>query len=498
VALGQKRLIRITNYVLDSFIVDLRLRVLSALRWTASAKLLGQLLSWSMTIIVIRLLTPTDYGLMAIAMVFIAFLSIVDDLGLAAALIQRKELNTLLIRQIFTLLLLVNVLFLILLFTAAPVIAAFYETPRLIPMIQVLSLRFLLVPFTMIPEALLERELDLKRRSINDFAAALTGAVTTLTLAYADWQVWALVWGQIATSLSRTIGLIVISPFHEFRPTTSLSGMRSSIIFGSQVGIERLLWFFYSRSDVMIASKLLGKDLLGTYNVAMHLASLPMQKISGLINQVALPAFSRIQLSPDKVASYFLKVVRIMSFLAFPTMWGISCISEELVVLLLGEAWQPAALPLQILSLVIPIRMLNNLLPSVLQGLGRADLAVSNLLIASIIMPLAFLIGCRWGLLGISLVWSVAFPIVFLIVLWRTLPILGISVRDFIQALARPLLASVGMYIIATSAKHFLSAELNVFFVLLVMILTGAGAYLFLIWKIHRDGWQEMLGLVRH
>ncbi|WP_336511698.1 oligosaccharide flippase family protein [Candidatus Accumulibacter phosphatis] len=118
--------------------------------------------------------------------------------------------------------------------------------------------------------------------------------------------------------------------------------------------------FFYSQADMFVAGKLLGKEALGFYSVAMHLASLPVQKVSGILNQVAFPAFSKIQNDSATVKLHVLKSVRILSFLSFPVLWGISSIAPEIVQLLLGPKWEPAILPLQILPMIMPLRMISN------------------------------------------------------------------------------------------------------------------------------------------
>jgi teichuronic acid exporter len=476
--------------------MDLRQKVLSGLRWSAAGKFSGQLISWAITIIVMRLLTPGDYGLMAMAGVFIAFLFLLNELGLGAALIQRQEMNETILRQTFGMLLVINLcLFLTLLFTA-PLIASFFNEQRVVPIIRLLSTQFIMMPFTIIPQSLLIREMDFKGISIVEFISALAGSGVTLSLALNGFGVWSLVWGSMAIIMSRTIGLNIISAYLHF-PILSIRGMAKAITFGGYVTISRVLWFFYTQADIFIIGKLLGKEMLGFYSVAMNLSSLPMEKVSGIINQVAFPAFSSIQTESQKVRANFLKGVRVMSFLAFPVLWGMSSVAPELVAVLLGDKWKLAVVPFQLLSLVIPIRMVSSLISSATLGLGRPDIDFFNLLLASVVIPMGILIGVHWGLFGVSLAWVILYPLVFLRYLSRVVPVIKIRILDVLTAMAPPITAALVMYLTVIGIKMFLGADVKSIGHLALLIIGGSMVYVGLIVSFNRDGFREVLNLVR-
>ena len=431
---------------------DLKQKVLSGIRWSAGLRFLGQLLTWAITIIIMRALSPKDYGLMGMAGILIAFLTMVNELGLGAAVIQRRDMDEGMMRQIFGLLLIINASLFVLSLSAAPLIAAFFKEQRLAPIIRLLSVQFVMVSFVIIPQSLINREMLFKKKAIVELVSAIAGSLTTLPLALSGWGVWSLVWGSLTLQLFRTVGLNLVRPYIHL-PHLYFKGIGQAISFGGYVTISRILWFFYSQADIIIVGRLLGKQLLGFYSVALTLASLPMEKVSGIINQVAFPAFASIQTDTQKVSSHFLKSVRIMSLLAFPILWGISSIAPEFVNLLLGKKWSIAVVPLQILSLVIPIRMVSNLMSPALLGLGRADTIFLNVITASLALPLGFLIGCHWGIIGVSIAWSTIFPIVFIFNLSRTARILKIKARDVIGEMASPVVAAIAMYISVSIIK---------------------------------------------
>lgn len=474
----------------------MRSKVLTAIRWTATARFLGQLISWAFTIIVIRILSPADYGLMAMAIVLMTFLYLINSIGLDSALIQKKDVTEQMRRQAFGFVILLNLAFLLGLFLGAPLIAVFFKEPTLVPVIQVLSMQFVFYVFEVLPQTKLERELNFKNRSIVDLISMVIGSIVTLSLALAGAGVWALVYGHLITVASRMLGLNLIAPCLVW-PSFSMRGMRKNFEFGGFVTVDKTLWFIFAESDKFIGGKLLGKEMLGFYAVANHLAALPINKIAGLIISVAFPAFSQVQAEPERVKRYFLKAASIMSVVAFPVFFGMSSVAPELVATLLGEKWAPAALPLQILGLVMPFRMISTLLPPVLWGVGKPEVSAINFLIAAIIMPIAFFIGAQWGPAGMAMAWLIAYPLVFLISIARTMTIVKLGFIEFLSTMLKPTLACAGMYAAVSATRLFALTPGDNLVNLIVLILVGAATYSGLVFLIHREGLQETFELLR-
>lgn len=478
---------------------SLRERVLAGLFWSASARLVGQVFTWAITIVVIRLLTPADYGLLAMASVFVNFVVLLAEAGLGMAIVQQQSMDESELRRVFGAVILIDGLLFLVQFAAAPAIAFFFGEERLISMIRAMALQFLLTIFSVIPISLMTRTLDFKRQSLIELASAACGSVVTLALAFAGWGVWAIIAGTVFGQLCKTVAINVVAPFLKW-PDFSLSGLRSLMTFGGQVTAARVLWFIYSQADVFIAGKLLGKELLGFYSVAMHVASLPVQKLSAVVNQVAFPTFAQTQHDVAAVRSYLLKAVRLLSFLSFPLLWGVSSISNEIVEVLLGPGWAAAALPLQLLPLVMPFSMLTPFFNAAFQGIGRADIVLRNVTTACFLMPAAFAFGVQWELTGLALAWVIAFPLVFFINLRRMLPVVDLTVSSVLRALAPCALASGLMYLavagarIAFAGRFFSDLALTAALISVGVVSYGAAAAL-----VNAKGLREVIGLVsRH
>lgn len=478
--------------------MEIRSKVMSALRWSAAARFLGQAVSWGITIMVIRLLSPGDYGLMAMAMVLVSFLVLLNTLGLDAVLVQDRDIDQQMTRQIFGVVIVINVLFFALLFFGADAIATFYGDAALTLILQVLSVQFLLLIFETLPQSRLERDIEFAQRSIVDFATLVIGSLTTLLLALADFGVWALIWGTLATNATRMIGLNLICR-NLVWPSFSLRGMGKHMAFGGFVTTDRGLWFLFSESDKFIGGKLLGNQLLGYYAVASQLASLPIHKISGLLNSVAFPAFSHAHAntSADTVKGYLLKATRILGIAAFPVFFGMSSTAEPLIACLLGEKWLPAAPLLQLLGLVMPFRLLSNVFPPLLWGVGSPAISASNFLIAALLMPVAFYIGARWGVIGLAYAWLCMYPLVFLVTALRTCRKVGLGIVEYLLQMSRPVAAGMIMYATVYFMQGFAYGSVGDWLYLLQLVTVGVLAYGVAMLLIDGAGLRETVVLIR-
>jgi O-antigen/teichoic acid export membrane protein len=478
---------------------SLKARALSGLRWSASARVASQLIAWAITLVVIRILTPGDYGLLAMASVFIAFSSLFSELGLGAAVVQGREVNEAMLRKTFALVIAMHFALAALLVLGAPLIAAFYGEPRVTAVVRVLAMQFVVGAFAVIPDALLQRRMAFRERSLVELSSTIVSGVTTLSLAVLGAGVWALVAGAIATQVWRTAALHYFEPFLR-RPQLSVAGMQSMLRFGGHLTVAGVCWMCYAQADLLVCGKWLGHEMLGFYSVALHIASQPVQRLTLLVNQVAFPVFSVMQRDPARLRANAIAGVRMMSFFAFPVMWGTSSIAPELVETVLGERWLPAVLPLGIFALVIPLRMVGNFMQTAVQGAGRTDVVLNNAIWALLIAPPLFIAGVSWhGLLGLSAAWLIASPAVFAQGAYRAAHALGVGFRDVINALLPPACASAVMYAGLAAGRELLRAQgYGPLARLAALIALGAALYGLASLSFNRRGAREVLDMAKN
>lgn len=472
--------------------MELGQKIRSGMRWSLSMRFLGQLFTWSATLYIMRILSPDDYGLMALATVFMSILSFINDMGLGTAIVQKKDLKQEEIDTVLGFSLIISLCICGLQIGIASFVADYYEEPELFLILCILSLIFVFSSLAVVPSSLLLRDLSYKKLALTEFSTAICGSIVTLILAVLGMGVWALVCGWITIRATDLIIKLYLRPYL-FRPRFSFKGMLPILAFSGRVTISRMLWYFYaSAAASLVVGKVLGTATLGYFNVALLLACLPMEKVGGIINQVVFPAFSSIQENIDLVGRHYLKAVRILSFIAFPVFWGIASVAPEIVGVFLGQKWALAVVPLALLALIVPLRMVDNLMSPVLLGLGRADVNLRNDLIAVALLPASFLVGVNWGVLGVSLAWVLVFPVVFILHMLNFIKVIQIRARDVFKAISLPFIIGLIMALAVNGMEMLILDRLNIHLRLLLQIAIGGIAYASLSYAFNRDNFIEV------
>ncbi|MFK7795183.1 MAG: lipopolysaccharide biosynthesis protein [Gammaproteobacteria bacterium] len=471
--------------------------VSSSIRWMAGMRVISQIFTWVATLIVIRLLSPEDYGLMALAAVVIGLLDILDDMGLASALVKKKELTDKFVRQIFGMLFIFNTGFYIALYVTAPFVADFFDDQRLSIIIQILGLQTLIRIFFYVPNAMMRRDMDFRSVSLIRFVAVVGQSLSILVLAYLGFGVWSLVYGSLVYTAVQTLGAMIVSSYLRM-PSLSFEGIGEALSFGGMITIHRILYYIYNSADAVVMGKITGQKALGFYSVAMQIACLPMDKFMMILNEVGFSAFSTIQDNQQKMNELLRKAVRILGIVVFPVFMGMSCTAPELVAVLLGEKWAEVALPLQIVSAVMALKMMNITDP-LLFAMGRPDVGVKALAIGCVIMPIAFYIGAVWGgLVGVSLSWLIAYPPYFYISMKIVLATIGMKFSTYISEFAYPALFSGIMYVMVMLARELISPMIgNTVIELVMLIFVGAVTYTGLVLAFQRDTVMQLYSMVR-
>ncbi len=474
---------------------NFRRKVLSSFAWMGSAQFFGQLITWASTILVIRLLEPSDYGVMAMATVFLSFLLMLSDLGIGAAIVQADEINQDEARAIQGFIVLFNVAGFALTIAGSSLIAAFFNEPQLVPILNVLSSCFILMIFYVYPQAMLQRGMHYDRKAKVDFLTLITGAFVSITCALLGLGVWSLVAGTISTHAMRAVGCNIAwrgAPLPRF----SLSHASTFLRFGGAVIASRILWFLYSNIDVAIAGKLLGKELVGIYSVALTLSWLPLRKIMPIVSQVSFSAFSRIQNDRERVGRNVIRSIRYSFALFLPVFLGIALVAPDGIPIALGEQWTLVTVPLQLICLILPLRAIVAVISPAVFGVGQPLVNVINSAIVLPLMAIAFYLGAKSGLVGLASAWLVAYPIAFAIITIRSLPVLGVSWRGVWQSLRISLLAGVAM-VGAVICLQYATQEATPLVRLIASVVCGVTVYLGTFHLADRKAIDELMGLFK-
>ena len=459
------------------------------------AKFGGQLASWCITLVVIRLLVPGDYGLMAMATVIMGLLTMIAEMGFGASLVQAVRFDVEGLRRLSGATLLINLAFMGVLFAAAPLVAHLYAEPRLAAVIHVTCLQFALNAFAVIPDALLRRAMRFRALSLIEIGSGLAGNASTLALALTGHGVWSLVFGALVTTAVRTGVLQLMHPLRA-TPRFSWVGALGMVRFGAGVTTTRIFSYFSNQADMLVGGRLLGREALGIYSVALHLATLPMQRVSSVINDVAFAAFAQIQADSAGVSRNLLLAIRLLAFLSFPTLWGIAAVTPEIVGLALGERWSDVVTPMQIIALAVPLRMVGTILATCRLSVGRVDLSTWTALVALIITPLVYIVAVRWGVLGLALAWAGLSPLHFVLCAWGSRTSLATRWAQILAAAAPSALAAGIMLFVVLVARSAVDAW-PVLAQLCVLALLGAAVYVLASLLLNRRTFREAMELLR-
>jgi O-antigen/teichoic acid export membrane protein len=465
-----------------------------AVMWRSGSQVVAQLVAWASTLAVVRILEPADYGLFAMTQVVLAFLSFLNGYGFAGSLIQEREVDTLKIRQGFGLLLLVNAAIALVQLVFAPLAAAWYRQPIVADLLRVQALIYLATPFIALPEVLLMRELDFRRPALVTLAATVVSAAVALACALSGLGVWTLVYAPLSFFWTRAAGLVLSARFFVL-PTFRFAGAGRMLNFGLLMLGSHLFWTVVTQADVFIASRSLAPRELGIYAEALFLTSLITYKFVPPLNEVAFPAYARIQHDRTLLAAAFLKAVRLIMLATCPLFFGLAVVAPDAVAVLLGAKWSAMAPLVSILALAMPAMTLHILFAPAVNGAGRPGLSLQASLFGACLMPLAFLVAVGWGGLGLALAWLAVFPLVPLFAFWRARRLLGIDGTRLAAALAPGLGASAAMAlpVIAVGA---LVTDWQPWTRLALEVATGGLAYMGMLFVVSRDTLNELVWLV--
>jgi O-antigen/teichoic acid export membrane protein len=465
-----------------------------AVIWRSGSQVASQVVAWAATLLVIRILDPADYGLLAMTQVVIVFLNFLNGYGFAGSLIREPELTTRKIRQAFGMLLLVNAALALLQVGLAPLAAAYYRHPLIADLLRVQALIFLSTPFISIPEVLLMRQMDFRRQALVNLAATVVSAGVALGGALAGWGVWTLVWAPIALFWTRAVGLQLVTREWHW-PSFRFAGSGAMFRFGVALLASTFGWTVITQADTLIAARRLTPTDLGLYAEALFLTTLIASKFVPPLNEVAFPAYARMQEDRALLAASFLKAVRLIMLVTCPLYLGLSVVAPDFVAVVLGAKWQAMAPLMTILAFAMPVQTLHILFAPVLNAIGHIRVTMRASLLGALIMPPAFFLGLQWGVTGLAYAWLLAFPVLPLVTFLQARGKLGIDARQLAAAIAPGLLASAAMALAVVLAGRGLTAFAP-WQRLGLEIALGASCYAGLLAAFWRATLLELVGLI--
>lgn len=389
-----------------------RNKAVSGMFWTGLERLGTQLIQFVIGILIARILLPSDYGLLGMLAIFMGIAQTFIDSGFANALIQKKDRNQKDFSTVFYFSIGVGFLIYILLFFSAPYIAKFYRQPILTNVARVYMLTLIINSLSISQTAKLTIDLNFRIQAIISIISIFISGFVGIVLAYGGYGVWALVWQGISSACVRTTMIWISS---KWMPLISFSkeSFRRLFSFGSKLLASSLINNIYGNISTLIIGKAFNSSNLGFFTRAQQFCQLPTQTITNIVVKVNYPILSQLQDDNDKLVTAYKSLLRTPVFILYPILFGLSVLSEPLIMVLLGEKWVTSAFLIPILCFGCLWDPLTHINLNLLYVKGKTDLVLKLELIKK---PIAFImlfcaipLGLKGMCCAISLYSLVAF-----------------------------------------------------------------------------------------
>jgi teichuronic acid exporter len=376
--------------------LSLKARVARSIFWLAWSRVVVQLLSFATTVLVARILVPADYGVMALAGVFIATAAMLAEMGLGGAIVQLRDLERRELDTCFWITMTLATIAYAVLSLGAPVIAGWFAVPRLAQVLPVLALALPVNACSVVSDSLLRKRLALDQISQAEIIGWVVSLPAMLCGALAGFGVWALVIGSLMRSVVNTVAIFAFAPW---LPGLRIGGERAKemLHFSLTIFGVNALWVFKEQADVLVIAKITGQVTVGLYSMAKDLAMLPTAKISSVVYMLSSPMMAELQADIAGMRRAFFRTVRLTSAIALPASAGVALVADDVVAVLLGPKWLPAITVLRLLCLYAAVRAVEVLLPPVLIARRRQRFLFLYSLALLIAVPVAAAVGALWA-----------------------------------------------------------------------------------------------------
>ncbi|MEZ4586474.1 MAG: lipopolysaccharide biosynthesis protein [Gemmatimonadales bacterium] len=436
----------------------------------------SQALSWGAVVVLARLLTPADYGLVGLATLYLGFVGILTEGGLGTSIIAKREMTEAEIKQLNTVAVLLGLTGALLTCAAAIPLGWYFKAPALPLVMVALSVNAVLSALRLVPVAALQREFRFRGLALVEGAQAVASTVVTLGLALAGARYWSLVVGGLAGTLAAAGVSRLLSP-HGFS-APRIATLRRYYHFTRNVLIGRISWYVYTNADFIVAGRMLGTAALGAYTFAWNIASVPVEKVTALVTRVTPAFFSRLQSDRAALARMLLSVTEGLVFVTLPLTVGMAVVADDFVVAYLGPQWLEAVGPLRILAMYATLRSIVTLLPQVLTMLDDTRFLMFNGIATALVLPVGFVIGSRWGGTGIAAAWVVVYPLFVVPLYVRCFRAVALSPGAYLRAVWPATRGVLAMLAALLAIRAALPADLAPALRLVVQMIVGALVFL--------------------
>ena len=385
-----------------------------------------------------RLISPTDFGVVAMAASITGFILIFKDLGLSMATVQKEEINEQQISNLFWINVIIGVILSLLVILISPFVASFFEEKAVQNILLISSLGLFIGALTIQHQALLRRQMRFLPLAIVDIISKVLGSIISIIIAFQLKNYWALVLLPIICSTLYLIGIYLVLPWKP-KLYKKNSDIKDLVNFGKNMTIYGVINYFSRSGDNVIIGKFVGATGLGFYSRAYSLMMLPIGQLIAPLTGVMVPTLSRLQNQPEKFKEYYIQTLQLVAFLTLPLIATLGIMGKEVVLVVLGDNWIPAIKLYQILCLAAFWQPLLSTTGWILTSLNQTGRIVKWGWINSTLLIITFLIGINWGVIGITIAYAIYMWLIVIPNFKFVIKYTPINIGDFLDAVKKPI-----------------------------------------------------------
>lgn len=443
--------------------------------WVFALSICNRLLGFIRMIVLARMLSPDDFGLMGFTLLAVAILESFSKTGIQSALIQKRESINDYLDTAWTLQALRGILLFIILFITAPYVGTFFNNPLAVDVTRIAAFAFLFENLTNIKVVFFTKELEFNKQFIYRISGTVADLGTAVLMAVLTKSVWALVYGLLAGHIVRAVVSYIVVPY---RPRIRIDWDKGKELFnfGRWVFASSILLFFTSQGDDILVGKLISAAALGFYQMAYYISNMPATEITHVISQVSFPLYSKLQNDRESLQKAYLKIVKITAMISIPAGVLIFILTPDLVSIILGEKWAPVIMATQILCLYGILRANGSTGAPLVLSLGKPKILTAAALIHFIILfSLLYPLTVSFGIEGTSAAVVISFAVLFIPCTIINCRLISVKFVTWLRCMISPASASMIMLTAVYLAKtHLLNSHVSpaglVFLIILGLI----------------------------
>ncbi|MEQ3137769.1 lipopolysaccharide biosynthesis protein [Bacteroides intestinalis] len=471
---------------------SLKHKAIHGVGWSFIDNIASSGITFLVGLVLARLLTPKEYGIMAMIAVFIAVSNSIIDSGFSNALIRKTRIERVDYNTVFYFNLTVSILIYTLLYLAAPAISVFFKESVLVEIIRILGLVLIINAFSVIPRTQFVRDVNFKTQTKVSLISSISSGVFGIGMALGGMGVWSLVGQQLSRQFLNTLFLWIYSkwyPVWEF----SRKSFKELFEFGSKLLLSGLLDTIYKNIYYIIIGRFYTSAQLGQYTRADQFNMIFSSNLTSVVQRVSYPVLSSIQEEPERLREAYQKVIKITMLITFACMLGLAAVAKPLILILIGEKWLPAVYFLQIIcfsGMLYPLHAINL---NILQVKGRSDLFLKLEIIKKIIAVGPIVVGVVYGIE--YMLWGGVLTsfIAYFLNSYYSANLMNYPTSEQIKDILPTFLTS---FLVAAFMWSVSFWNISVYALLPIQLLAGISLTLLIYEKLHLDEYLELKQLV--